>query len=125
MVKRSDWKTIPMSKQNGHFSLEKALTEEELSLIQEGHKPQEMEDKWFMFVEKDKLFIHRSWTGFCIYIVDINTTGTLEVIVNRDPSQYQETNIEKDRIQVNILLNILLKEHAQTAQLIKEYFARD
>ncbi len=44
MVKRSDWKTIPMSKQNEHFSLEKSLTEEELSLIQEGHKPQEMED---------------------------------------------------------------------------------
>lgn len=125
MVKRSDWKTMPMPEQKEHFTLEKILTAEDILLIQEGHKPQEMEDKWFMFAEKEKLYIHRSWTGFCIYIIDVNTTGKLEVIVNRDSGQYQETMIEKDRIQVNILLNILLKEHSQTAQLMKEYFARD
>jgi hypothetical protein len=28
-----------------------------------------MEDRWFAFFEDPELFVHRSWTGFCIYRV--------------------------------------------------------
>jgi len=37
-----------------------------LKLIK-GLIPQQMEDKWFIFYEKDWLYFHRSWTGFGIY----------------------------------------------------------
>lgn len=80
-----------------------------IKLIKKGHLPKQMEDKWFMFFENNKLFIHRSWTGFCIYIVDINDTGKLKTIVNRDHNQYTEKNIKKDKVQLDNLLNILLK----------------
>lgn len=109
MIKKSDWKNIDMPELNEFFILKRKLTSQDIELIKKGHLPKQMEDKWFMFFENNKLFIHRSWTGFCIYIVDINDTGKLKTIVNRDHNQYTEKNIKKDKVQLDNLLNILLK----------------
>lgn len=109
MIKKSDWQNIDMPELNKNFILKRKLTSKEIELIKIGHLPKQMEDKWFMFFENEKLFIHRSWTGFCIYIVDINDSGKLKVVVNRDQNQYKETNIKKDKIQLDNLLNTLLK----------------
>ena len=34
--------------------------------IRAGHIPEMMEDKWFIYWQDDRLFFHRSWTGYCI-----------------------------------------------------------
>ena len=123
IVKKSAWKTVEMPDKTEHFTIERSFTSHEIQLIKEGHKPKEMEDKWFMYYEDDKLYIHRSWTGFCIYIVS-GFDGILNVTVNRDPEQYKETDIESDIIQLNILLNSLTKEKDKNAELMKKYFER-
>ncbi len=41
----------------------------ELATVACGLIPQEMEDKWFIFLEDDVLWFHRSWTGLCCYQV--------------------------------------------------------
>ena len=44
-----------------------------------------MEDKWFSYMDGNTLYAHRSWTGYCIYIIEINVeTGVHDVTVNRD-----------------------------------------
>ncbi len=83
-----------------------------------------MEDKWFMYCEDHKLFIHRSWTGYCIYIVELSDNGKLKTIVNRDPQQYKETDIEQDKLQLNILINRLVKQNGENARLMKLFFER-
>lgn len=124
MVTKNDWKTIEIAEQVAEFILEKELTYEDIKLIEDGHRPEEMEDKWFMFCENRKLFIHRSWTGYCIYIVDLSEKGKLNVIVNRDPEQYKENDIERDKIQLNILINGLIKQNGENARLMKIYLER-
>ena len=124
MVKKEDWKNHEMPARSERFVLERALDEGELALIRQGHLPQEMEDKWFIYSEGDSLFVHRSWTGHCIYIVALSQSGALEVTVNRDPAQYRETDVECDRIQLNILLNQLTGRRGENARLMKEYLAQ-
>lgn len=46
-----------------------SFSESQFELIRLGAIPAEMEDRWFAFFEDPELFVHRSWTGFCIYRV--------------------------------------------------------
>lgn len=121
MVKKTDWKTIDMPEQKECFVFERTLTVDEIEQIKEGHIPQEMEDKWFMYYQNGKLFIHRSWTGFCIYIVDISEDGRMRVVVNRNPEQYKEKDIERDKLMLNILINNLIKQNGANSRLMKAY----
>lgn len=124
MVQKTDWKTIEMPAQTEQFVIEKTFTDTEIDYLKEGHRPQEMEDKWFMYYEDHKLFIHRSWTGYCIYIIDLSESGRLNITVNRNPGQYKEGSIESDRLLVNILINRFVKQNAENGELMKLYLAR-
>jgi hypothetical protein len=50
-----------------------------------------MEDRWFIYYEEPWLFIHRSWTGHCIFHVRFEQVGdefvVAEAIRNRNPEQ--------------------------------------
>jgi hypothetical protein len=42
----------------------RSITRDELHELRKGHRPRgDMDDKWFCFVEDERLFMHRSWTG--------------------------------------------------------------
>lgn len=97
LVKRQDWKAHEMPEQNDHFELTINILDEKLGVLRHGHLPQEMEDKWFWYMEGDLLYAHRSWTGFCIYIADFSEKGKIKVIVNRDPDQYKRTDVNEDK----------------------------
>src|SRR4051794_8426430 len=65
---RQSWPNIkPLPDQRSRLSLQRVYTEQEYERIRLGFIPERMEDKWFMFNEEDTLYIHRSWTGDCIY----------------------------------------------------------
>lgn len=106
IAKKNDWKTFPMPAQKDTFLLSRHFSKQELSALQCGHIPEAMEDKWFWYMEGNTLFAHRSWTGYCIYILELNEqTGIHKVTVNRDPEQYQEKQIKEDENRLNELLN--------------------
>jgi hypothetical protein len=71
-----------------------------------------MEDKWFIYWKDDTLFFHRSWTGFCIYVVSFSAEGDscrmIAADVNRDSEQYQGTNDERDAEMISYLVDVLL-----------------
>lgn len=65
-----------------------------------------MEDKWFWYMEGDTLYIHRSWTGFCIYIVEFDFgTGRHKVTANTAPRQCRMAVTEIERKKICILLD--------------------
>ena len=101
-AQKHDWETEKMPLETETFSMEIELSESEYEQLQNGIIPQEMEDKWFIYFEEDTLYIHRSWTGFCIYILefpkDFQKSKRFSVIVNRNVKQHLETDIEKDII---------------------------
>lgn len=106
IAKKTDWKTEAMPSQNEKFQLKRNFTKEQMTALVKGNVPQEMEDKWFWYYEDGRLYAHRSWTGFCIYIIEFNmTAGIHNVTVNRNPEQYKCTDISEDIDSLNHLLD--------------------
>ena len=109
IAQRDDWKTepLPSTAKLIEFDLNYSLSEFEKIII--GTIPEEMEDKWFVFHEAPWLYIHRSWTGFCIFKVRFemfdDRVKITEVWVNRDSEQYKETDDNLDADLLKILLD--------------------
>jgi len=110
---RQSWSNSkPLPTQRAPLSFERAFTEEEYELIRHGVIPEVMEDRWFIFLEANVLYIHRSWTGFCIYQLSIKKDSeqyrVVETLVNRDPSQYPATDDQYDAKLLNSLIDYFL-----------------
>ena len=104
-ARRSDWKTEPMPARHETFVLDRTFNHRQMNVLRLGNIPQEMEDKWFWYMEGSTLWAFRSWTGYCIYRIDFQEDGHHVVTVNRDPEQYGCTSIAQDTETLNRLLN--------------------
>ncbi|MEH2094588.1 hypothetical protein [Nostoc sp.] len=111
IAKRDDWKTEPMPSASTNITVEKLYSQEEFDRITAGVIPEQMEDKWFIFYEAPWMYLHRSWTGFCIFKVRFEVVGDsvkiAEVQVNRDPAEYSNTDDKRNASMLLILLNSL------------------
>ena len=105
VARRNDWKTKPLPEQHETFILDRSFSDEEMKALRRGNVPQEMEDKWFWYMEGATLWAHRSWTGYCIYQIDFKDDDHHIVTVNRDPEQYECTSIEDDIVSLIRLLD--------------------
>ena len=104
VVKKSDWKTLDMPGENAQFVLHRPITEHQMQVLRRGHIPQEMEDKWFWYMEGNTLYAHRSWTGYCIFRIDFKPGNDHLVTVNRDPEQFGRSSVKADAEMLNDLL---------------------
>ena len=101
---RSDWKILDMPARQDRFILDRHFSQDEMKTLRKGNIPKEMEDKWFWYMEGNKLFAHRSWTGFCIYCVEFSPDHHHKVTVNQDPEQVRAPSIDEDRRRLDKLL---------------------
>lgn len=67
IAQRSDWDNEPIKMPEEIPPPARIWIEEEMEHIRRGYIPQIMDEKWFIFVEGDRLYAHRSWTGYCVY----------------------------------------------------------
>jgi hypothetical protein len=85
------WEIAPMPSLREQIEFHRRFSREEYARIARGHVPESMDDKWFVYVEDDLVHIHRSWTGFCSFEIELAPSGDgYEVAaawVNRDPEQ--------------------------------------
>ena len=106
------WKTEDLPARRTSVPLDRAFSREEMERIRHGVVPEEMEDKWFIYWRDDALFFHRSWTGYCIYVVRFVPDGEIwrmtRADVNRDRRQYSEKDDEKDARLISYLIDVLL-----------------
>ena len=105
IAKKEDWTTVEMPEEHDTFILYRHFTDHQMKTLRNGHIPQEMEDKWFWYMEGNTLYAHRSWTGFCIFVVELSDSDDHKVTVNRYPEQYTCTSVEEDRQKLNDLLD--------------------
>ena len=77
--------------------------------LQDGYRPRGTDDRWLIYLKDDWLYVHRSWTGFCIFkvnIADDNGSYISTILqINRDINQYRSTNIGSDIAELNSVLN--------------------
>ena len=108
----SSWNIKPMPKAHKELPLSGVYTEEEFEKISYGFLPQDQQDKWFIYLEGDWLNFHRSWTGACIFKLEIVLNNckyhATKAVVNRDPEQYRSTNDEQDVKLIAFLIDQLL-----------------
>ena len=104
IAKKSDWKALDMPSDHAEFTLKMKFTPEQMVNLKKGHIPEAMEDKWFWYMEGNNLYAHRSWSGFCIYVINFSEGDEHAVTVNRNPDQYTETSIDKDKQKLAELL---------------------
>lgn len=111
---KDDWKTEPLPTEYSTLQLNRKFKKTAVNLIKKGVIPEEMEQKWFMYYDPtdDKLYMHRSWTGYLIYVVQFEERDDCIVattaVVNQDPSQYR---YNEDEDQEKELLLRILESH--------------
>jgi hypothetical protein len=106
---RNSAKTLPLPAQRAKLNVERAFTEDEFVRLARGRISRDMDDKWFIFMEEDVLFFHRSWSGVCIYEVHFDPRHAVtDVWVNREAQQYNASDNEYDQQMLNFLIDNLL-----------------
>jgi hypothetical protein len=109
---RASWKIHPCPDQRASLVFGESYGSAEFERITAGFVPVAMEDKWFMFFEEPWLYIHRSWTGSCIYGVRFESSQSgvteVEAWVSRDANQYREARSDDDRTLLKFLIDALL-----------------
>ena len=104
-AKKTDWYNLhEMPEQNVSFKVLLKLSVFQRQALKKGNIPLEQEDKWFWYTEKDVLYPHRSWTGYCICIVTFDNDD-INVIANSDPEQYSCNSTEED---MHIIMSLIL-----------------
>ena len=90
---------------------ERVYTREETTLIGQPFVPEAMEDKWVVYYEHEKLYVHRSWTGYCWFIGYFRETGEgwrlSAVEVNTDEDQHYMDWKETPRAVVEFVENLI------------------
>jgi hypothetical protein len=107
---RDDWSAEPLPVARAAIGLDRTYTVPEFERIREGNVPLDMDDKWFVFYEHPCLHLHRSWTGFGIFMVRFEGVAdggarVAEVLVSRDPEQYTSTDGPADALLLAALLD--------------------
>jgi len=109
---RASWKTAELPSQRADLGFHETFSGVEFETIQRGWIPIEMEDKWFILFEDPWLFLHRSWTGVCIYMLRFERhsagASVVESWVNRDPTQYSQVDVDYDRALAKFVIDALL-----------------
>ncbi len=108
----------PLPALHAQLPFARTFTQAEYYVIARGLIPTGMDDRWFIFLENNQLYFHRSWTGACIYQITLDHTGdsyvVIEALVNRDPDEYK---IADDAFDVGLLTflidNLLLGQPAR------------
>ena len=103
---KTDWETCEMPERHAEYSIQRHFSKNEMECLRFGHIPAGMEDKWFWYMEGQKLYAYRSWTGYCIYILTFQEdSDMIHVIANRDPEQYGCSDDKEDVDFLNDLLD--------------------
>jgi len=112
IASRNSWKALPMPDEKSRLSFERSFTQDEFQLISKGLIPEAMEDKWFIFLENHSLYLHRSWTGACIYQIQLERRGEEYVVtdawVNRESEQYDANDNDYDGLLLGFLIDNFL-----------------
>lgn len=125
IVKKEDWKTHEMPEACVNYEMECFFSKEQEEALKFGHRPKTMDDHWFAYYEGSRFYIHGSWSGFCIFIIEVDeTASTFHVTANRDRRQYNyeshKNGIEGERELITHLLKRFIGEGIRKQRLAKK-----
>jgi hypothetical protein len=125
-AQRGDWNCEPMPSLHKQLAFERTYTDTEFQRISLGVIPESMEDKWFVYYEAPWLYLHRSWTGYCIYKIRFEPVDDrvkmAEVLVSRNPHQYSSIDDEvRDVTLLEMLMNSIVTRDVNRPQMLDAF----
>ena len=106
------WQNRPLPHQHKELPLRGSYSREEYVRLSMGHTPQGPDDKWFIYLEDEWLYVHRASTGTCVFQLQIVPDGdkyaAVRLLVNRDRQQYRNEDDEYDVQLLSFLIDRLL-----------------
>lgn len=122
------WPNKPMPDLRKELLLDGQYSRKEFVTISQGLVPQSPADKWFIYLDGEWLYFHRSASGSCIFQLQIlpNDEGYAAdvLLINQDPGQYRSLSDEYDVALVSYLIDaVLLGRFAPFPQ--PEQFSQD
>ena len=121
-ARRSSWKNEPLTVPQPIPPPARVWTKTEMGVIRRGYIPEIMDEKWFIFMEGNRLFAHRSWTGIGIYEVTFARTkgGYIieSAVVTGDETKYRRSPDEAESLTLEVLIvSYLLGQEPSEEQL--------
>jgi len=109
VIRKSDWKTQPIPEARRDLEYSNFFWDSDAEKIMAGHKPSDMDDKWFIYSEGGWVYFVRSWTGHHIFGIELagSPAGGSRVVsswVNSEPDQYRSNGREQDIELLNALI---------------------
>ncbi|MFG1705653.1 hypothetical protein ACFLIM_20900 [Nonomuraea sp. M3C6] len=113
VVTRTSWGRLhPLNKPHALPPPDRAWTESEWQIIRRGHFPADMDDKWFAFVDHDRLYLHRSWTGDQMFQADFQPCDRgwqiVKAAVESGKRRYRRKYEGPDRLMLELLIDTVL-----------------
>ncbi len=111
----TSWKRVPFN-EGIVFPYQSTFDDEQFSRLKEGHIPQGMDDKWFIYYEEPYLFLHRSWTGRPVYRIALkclqNGAEVTEALWSKDLANDSKLDIQYQVRLIDFLVsNLLLRQN--------------
>ena len=110
-ARQGDWEAHPLTHPESIPPPTRIWTSEEMDHIREGYIPHMMEEKWFIFMEGNRLFAHRSWTGLGVYEATFAPVDGGYVIssavVTGDRSEYERSSDQDE----SLILEMFIAGH--------------
>ena len=101
---------MPIPVEKAALGYQKFFRTVDANKIMSGYKPEDMDDRWFIYYEDSWVYFVRSWTGYHIFgfKLAVSPNGSANVIAswaNRNIDEYQSKSKENDIQTINDLIN--------------------
>ena len=97
-----------------------SFSKEDVTAFRQGFLPRDMDDQWLVRTVGDWVYVHRSWTGSCIYDLQLRATPQGWAVgrswVNRNRRDYRGSSLDEERDLCRSLIDrlILSKPESET-----------
>jgi alpha-galactosidase len=71
------------------------ISSEDMQSVKAGFVPRVMENKWFIYMEGNYLYFHRSWTGMAVYRVKFEQEGNSYIATEALMQSYEGCGSEE------------------------------
>ena len=90
-----DWQLFPIPENQAVLKINRVFSRSQMDRIRHGVIPRYMDERWFIYFEDNALYLHRSWTGYYVFIVSLieienDAWHISHCLVSRDKEQYGE-----------------------------------
>jgi hypothetical protein len=125
LATRESWhRLLPIGERKERLPIKRTFTTAEYDSIAFGLIPLDMDDKWFIFLENDWLYFHRSWTGKCVYQLRLERTGdlftTAETWINLDVFKNKNIDLSYESAVLAFLIDNFLLGKSEPFPLPKD-----